>query len=118
IESESNSTFYCPGQPVSYTVQVEDKDDPPASEDLSSLFVSADYGESDETGAPRGHQEGQETMSGRSLITSHDCQACHTVDTESVGPSYTAVAKRYQDSTDVVSYFTGLIIEGSSGVWG
>src|SRR5699024_832412 len=52
IEIEGNSTFYFPGQPVSYAIHIEDNDDPSASEDLSSLFVSADYVESDETGAP------------------------------------------------------------------
>lgn len=119
IEIEGNSTFYFPDQPVSYTVHVEDEDDSSASEDLSTLFVSADYVEgSEETETSQGHQEVTETMSGKSLIESYDCQACHTVDSKSVGPSYTAVAERYEDSTDIHSDLVENIINGSSGVWG
>lgn len=119
IDIEGNSTFYFPGQPVSYTVHVEDEDDAIASDDLSRLFVSASYIEgSDEAEAPQGHQEVTETMSGKNLIGSYDCQACHTVDSQSVGPSYTAIAERYRDSTDVQPYLADKIINGSSGVWG
>ena len=119
INIEGNSTFYFPDQPVTYSVGVEDKDGPPASENESSLFVSADYVQgSDMAEASQGHKVMTEAMSGKNLIVSFNCQACHNVDSESVGPAYTAVAQRYQDSTDIDSYLSDKIINGSSGVWG
>lgn len=119
IEIEGNNTFYFPDQPVSYTIRVVDEGDTLSSDALSSLFVSANYVEGDELAeASEGHQEATETMSGRNLIDSYNCQACHAVDSESIGPSYTEVAERYQDSTNVDSYLIDQIINGSSGVWG
>lgn len=119
IAINGNSSFYFPGRPVSYSVEVEDTDNPEAAEDLSALFVSADYVEgSDMAEASQGHKVMTETMSGRNLIESSGCQACHQVDAGSIGPSYTDVAERYRDSTGATSYLAGKIIEGGSGVWG
>lgn len=120
IEINGNSSFYFPGQLVSYTVSVEDEDHPSALEDFSSLFVSADYIESEdlEEASDEGHQVITEAMSAKNIIGSFDCQACHTINSTSIGPAYTAVAERYQDSTDVEPYLADQIINGSSGVWG
>lgn len=119
IDIEGNSSFYFPGKPVSYSVRVEDKDDPSASEDLSTLIVSADYVEGkDMAEASQGHKVMTEAMSGKSMVESMDCQACHQVSSESIGPSYSAVAERYKDSTDVNTYLVNKIINGGSGVWG
>jgi len=118
IVFEGNSGFYFPGVPVGYEVLVEDIDsDVPDS--LPSLVVSADYIDgSDLEEDTRGHQVLSEVMRGRSLMQSLDCQACHRIDGESIGPSYVDVAKRYRDSTDAVSYLSNKIVQGGSGVWG
>lgn len=119
IDIEGNSTFYFPDHPVSYSVRIEDEDHPEAAEDLSMLFVSADYIEgSDLAEASRGHQVMTEVMSGKSLIESLDCQACHQLNATSIGPSYTAIAGRYENASDVSSYLASKIIEGGSGAWG
>ncbi len=119
ITIEGNQTFYFPNKPVSYSVKVEDKDDPSAASDLSSLFVSADYVEgSDKAAASQGHQVMTEAMTGKSLVQSLDCKACHKENEKSIGPSYTEVAKKYQDTPDAVPYLVGKIIKGGSGVWG
>ncbi|SMO32008.1 ThuA domain-containing protein [Fodinibius sediminis] len=119
IEIEGNSTFYFSDQPVSYSVEVDDPDDPSAGDDLSTLFVSADYVEGgDDMETSMGHQQASAAMSGRSLLGSFDCQACHAVNTESIGPSYTSVSERYQDSSGVESYLVDKIINGGSGAWG
>ncbi|MCW9708702.1 ThuA domain-containing protein [Fodinibius salsisoli] len=119
INIEGNSTFYFPNEPVKYSVQIEDEDGSVPSEELSTLFVSADYVEGvDMAEASQGHKVMTEAMSGKSMISSFDCQACHQVDAASIGPSYNAVANRYQDSTNVSSYLVEKIINGSTGVWG
>lgn len=115
-----NKTFYFPNQPVKYQVNVSDKDSEiPDDLSSSSLVVSADYVESsDMSGASQGHEVMTGVMRGRQLVESLNCQSCHNINGESTGPSYTAVAKRYQDSSGVVSYLSDRIIQGGSGVWG
>jgi glucose/arabinose dehydrogenase/cytochrome c551/c552 len=119
IEIKGNRSFYFPGTPVSYSVSVEDPDDPSATENLSKLYVSADYVEgSDMAQASQGHKVMTDAIRGERLIESSDCNACHTLNSQSVGPSYTAMAERYQDSSNVTSYLVDKIINGSKGVWG
>lgn len=119
IEIEGNSTFYFPDNPVSYSVSVDDPDDPSASGDLSTLFVSADYAENAETvEASQGHQVMTDAISGKNMIETMDCQACHRVEAASIGPSYIAVAEFYKDSSDATSHLVDKIISGGAGVWG
>lgn len=119
INIDGNSTFYFPGVPVSYSVSVEDPNDPSASEDLSSLVVSADYVEgTDMAVASQGHQIMTEYMIGKNLAETLDCQACHRVNESSIGPSYTEVAEFYEDSTGVTPHLVNKIINGGAGVWG
>jgi glucose/arabinose dehydrogenase/cytochrome c551/c552 len=119
ISIEGNSTFYFPDTSVQYSVTVDDQGSTVPSEDLSTLFVSADYIEgSDMAEASQGHKVMTDAMSGKSLISSYDCQACHQVDASSVGPAYMDISKRYEDSTNISSYLADKIIGGSSGVWG
>lgn len=119
IEIEGNSTFYFPDTPVSYSVSVTDPDDPTVSEDLSNLYVSADYIEgSDMVQADQGHQVMANVNTARTMIETLNCQACHGIDAESIGPSYTDVAEFYEDSSDVTSHLVNKIINGGSGVWG
>ncbi len=118
IEIKGNSSFYFPGTPVEYEVHVEDKDSE-INEDLPSLVVSADYVEgADLAEASRGHQIMTEVRRGENLINSLDCQACHRLDSQSIGPSYMEVAERYQDSSNAESHLVNKIIQGGSGVWG
>lgn len=119
IEFDGNSTFYFPDTPVAYSVTINDPNDPNASEDLSNLFVSADYVEgSDMAQASQGHQVIANVNTARTMIETLNCQACHGIDSESIGPSYTSVAEFYEDSSDVTSYLINKIINGGSGVWG
>jgi cytochrome c len=55
---------------------------------------------------------------GQVLIESSDCQTCHHVKNNLVGPSYTAIADKYENSSATVTYLTSKIRLGGSGVWG
>lgn len=119
IDIHGNKSFYFPGKLVSYSVRVEDKDDPSASQDLSNLFVSADYIEgSDKAEASQGHKNSTEALSGKTMVSSLDCVACHKETEKSIGPSYLDVAKRYEKDRDGPSHLVNKIINGGSGVWG
>jgi len=119
IEIDGNSTFYFPGVPVTYSVNVNDPDDPTAELDPSSLVVSADYIESpDRVQIDQGHQIMTDSNIARSMVNNLNCQACHGINTESIGPSYMAVNEFYEGSSDGSSFLVNKIINGGSGVWG
>jgi cytochrome c len=52
------------------------------------------------------------------LIGSSDCTTCHAIDRKVIGPSYTDVAKKYEDNPATVDTLIGKIKNGGSGNWG
>jgi cytochrome c551/c552 len=69
-------------------------------------------------GASLGHQEVPDAQVGEGLMLKSDCAACHQVNAVSVGPSFTAVASKYQNQSNAIAYLATKILKGSSGVWG
>ena len=113
-----NKSFYLPGVPVKYAVVVTDKTDT-AAIDPSNLYVSVEYVEGfDKASSALGHQQGQASISGKSLMLSLDCKSCHKEAEKSIGPSFTDVSKKYAKDPNVTSYLTDKIIKGGGGVWG
>ncbi|RZK26087.1 MAG: c-type cytochrome [Flavobacterium sp.] len=101
------------------SLKVIDKDDAQAGSDLASLVVSAEYMEgSDRAASSQGHQVLTEAMIGRNTMLALDCKSCHKTDEKSVGPAYTAVAKKYEKTADADKYLVEKIIKGGGGVWG
>lgn len=119
IKIKGNQSFYFPGQQVSYEVTVNDPDDAQAADDLSTLYVSADYiAGLDQAEASKGHLIMTEAMIGKSLISSLTCKTCHKEDEASIGPAYVDVARKYRRNPDAVSYLVNKIQKGGGGVWG
>ena len=117
INIKGNQSFYFPGKKVAYEVTVSDADHPEASNDLSTLYVSADYIEGmDQAESDMGHKVMTEAMIGKSLFTTLTCKTCHKEAEASVGPSYVDVAKKY--SARDIDYLKNKIKNGGGGVWG
>lgn len=115
--TSGNSSFYVPGQPVSYEVVVNDPD----QDDINSsnLFVSVDYMDGmDEVNNSLGHQEMSATVSGKALTQTLDCKTCHKETEKSIGPNYTEIAAKYKSDAKALAYLQKKITEGGSGVWG
>jgi cytochrome c len=55
---------------------------------------------------------------GKALMMSMDCKACHKVAEKSVGPSFTDVAKKYPNNAASTSHLIKKIVTGGHGVWG
>jgi len=55
---------------------------------------------------------------GEKLVTDNDCSSCHAANRQVVGPSYTAIAKRYSGQAVAASKLAARIREGGSGNWG
>ncbi|EKB49883.1 ThuA domain-containing protein [Cecembia lonarensis] len=119
IQILGNQSFYFPGQSVSYSITVNDPDDPAAGDDLSTLYVSADYiSGMDQAEASKGHLIMTEAMIGKSLVSTLTCKTCHKEDEASIGPSYVDVARKYRRNADAASYLINKIQKGGGGVWG
>ncbi len=113
-----NSSFYLPGVPVEYSVDVSDVEEG-TTLDPSKLFVSVDYiAGYDEAALNTGHQVISDAALGANLIKGLDCLACHKAADKSIGPSYTDIAMRYKDKPNNTGYLVKTIIDGSTGVWG
>jgi cytochrome c len=123
----SNTSFFFPGVPMRYAVRVTDREDGSlenARIPASRVVVTAEYLKDaivkdvlrDQASTAQGSASAHQT--GRRLIETGNCLACHQLDKTSIGPSYTAVARRYHSDTSAMTRLVKKIRGGGSGVWG
>ena len=55
---------------------------------------------------------------GGALVDASDCKTCHHPTNKLIGPAHAEVAKKYDFTQANVTYLSGKIINGGSGVWG
>ena len=120
-----NPSFFVPGQPIAYNVNVTDAEDGTVGNgiDPKRVAFSVDYLAEgyDKTIVAAGHRTADASSMisrGEALVMESDCKSCHKAAGKSVGPSYTEVAERYADREDAMAYLAGKIIRGGGGVWG
>jgi cytochrome c len=58
------------------------------------------------------------SQNGEKLVNGNDCSGCHALDTQVVGPSWKAIAKRYRGQSAAVASLAARIRQGGSGKWG
>lgn len=121
--TESNSSFYFPGDHIAYSVKVSDEED--REIDHSSISVWADY-------LPKGfdlqpfidtlksspNHLSANSILGKQLINQNNCTQCHYLNQRAVGPSFKEIAERYQETEDVHKHLSEKIINGTKGTWG
>jgi S-disulfanyl-L-cysteine oxidoreductase SoxD len=59
-----------------------------------------------------------EAAAALALARTHNCMACHGIDTKVVGPGMREIARKYAGRGDALEYLAGKIKAGGSGVWG
>ena len=57
-------------------------------------------------------------LPGERLIRSSDCLVCHDQTNQIIGPSFSAISKKYAEGKANVNLLASKIIEGGSGNWG
>jgi cytochrome c len=57
-------------------------------------------------------------QTGEALVNGSDCAGCHALDTQVVGPSWKAIAKRYRSQPGSAPKLAARIRQGGSGNWG
>ncbi len=121
---EGNKTFFFPRVPIRYAVRVTDREDGSLRNGripASRVVVTAAYHTQGLVMSQGGQQVAVVPTShdaGRRLIEGGTCLSCHQVDKTSVGPSYTAVARRYRGDTGATARLVRKVRAGGSGVWG
>jgi cytochrome c len=123
--ADANQTFFFPGVPIRYAVRVNDREDGslPGKIPARRVMVSADFMKDGllpglaragkpSTDAPSTYAEGKR------LIETGDCLSCHKMDRMSIGPAYTAVARRYRNDSTATARLIRKIRGGGTGVWG
>jgi cytochrome c len=52
------------------------------------------------------------------MIGSLDCTTCHKISEKNIGPAYTDVAKKYENTDANINMLAEKVIKGGSGNWG
>lgn len=60
----------------------------------------------------------KQVITGKQLIDKADCSGCHQNNSELIGPSYVAIAKKYKNNDKNINLLADKIIKGGTGVWG
>ena len=122
IQLDGNTSFYWPGtRSVGYQIDITDKEDGKITAkegDASHAMVQLNFGGMEEQANAAGHQTASANVVGKDLVEANACTACHQIDAPSVGPSFTSVAKRYQDDPEGLAYLVKKIADGGAGAWG
>ncbi|MPR33672.1 carbohydrate-binding protein [Cytophagaceae bacterium SJW1-29] len=126
IALRGNKTFYFDKVPLNYAVSVRDKEDGTLNKGIAPKQVkfAIDYLAEGKDLALLTNPEsmgdvGARYMQGKTLVTKSDCGSCHAMNTKSIGPSLTEVAKRYAPAGEAaVPMLAKKIIAGGNGNWG
>ena len=124
--TQGNRTFFFPDSEIAYKIDVEDPEDGGLSEGSikpKEVAINFDYVPEgfDPVEIAQNHRSSEAWVSfsrGKSLIDNSDCFSCHRVDVASIGPSYIAVADKYDQDIKAQEVIASNIINGSVGVWG
>jgi cytochrome c len=123
---KGNSSFYFPGNTITYAVNVSDKEDgslkdkriTPSQVSVSINYLSEGY---DMTTIAQ-HQQRFDAAAqfevGRALMKKSTCSACHDLTAKSLGPPFTQVALKYKGDKGAQERLVKKVINGGSGVWG
>ncbi len=120
IHTTGNQSFYWGTDTLQYKINVEDREDGSlASGQIlpSDVNVSFTYNPALHTETPVGFHQANDIAEGAALVDASGCMSCHDLDVQSVGPSYTAVANRYEESNDTYAWLSKKIREGGKGKW-
>ncbi|WP_276479398.1 c-type cytochrome [Paraflavitalea pollutisoli] len=59
-----------------------------------------------------------DNQKGLELIGSNDCTTCHKISEKNIGPAYTDVAAKYENTQANIDMLVDKVIKGGQGNWG
>jgi len=125
INIEGSHKFYSVGKTIKYEVKLSDKEDgslrngsiKPSEIKFNILYlpegINVPEEVKNESMQPRSKFARAEVM-----INEGDCRSCHSMNRESIGPTYREIAERYKNDKETINYLSNKIINGGKGAWG
>lgn len=125
--TRGNKTFFFPGKTIEYAVEVSDKEDgslkdgriSPSQVAVNIQYIPEGF---DTIQLAAGHRYADATAmlasTAKQLMAGSDCQACHSLETRSVGPAYKEIAAKYTGDNSASERLARKVIAGGKGVWG
>ncbi|HET6256706.1 MAG TPA: c-type cytochrome [Puia sp.] len=111
IESPANNSVLNINTPITYQVHVTDPEDGDSRYDeINPKEVIVELATSHSPAAP--------ADSALTIMATNNCFNCHQFNSQSLGPSFFDIAKRYPLTADNTDTLINRIRSGSSGVWG
>ena len=119
IALASNASFYWDNIPIEYQVKVSDKEDGSLENgSINSRAVGFSFDFVPDVGGGEGELGHKVVVDGYTLVENSGCKACHSYETQSVGPAYNDVAAKYERNDETVSMLVNKILKGGKGNWG
>jgi len=88
------------------------------TESTSTQNTSASPSTTQDTATTENPSNNASTSNGSQLIASSDCLSCHKEKEKLVGPAYSDVAKKYENTQANVTMLAEKVIKGGAGNWG
>ncbi len=120
LELEGNRTFFFPGTPIPYRVEVHDPEDGSLSDGgitPDRVAVTIDYVSQTLDADDLAGVSGESVAVAQMLMSQSDCAVCHQPERESNGPSFMAIAERYAGDAGALDALARKVVEGGSGIW-
>lgn len=125
VKIEGNQTYFLPGQPVSYAVEVADREDgtlssgriPKERVQLSIDYVPEGFDLASIRSLPRGEAAAERFPAAQALMSKGNCKACHLVEGKLVGPSFGDIARKYIADAEAPRRLAQKVVTGGGGVW-
>lgn len=126
IQIKGNQSFYIPGAPLEYEVQVNDEEDgalsdgqiQPDTVSVSVNFANEGFDLNAFETLADDDEEASRNPVAFALMNKGNCKACHLTNGKLVGPGFMDVARKYQDRDDAMEFLTRKIVTGGAGSWG
>ncbi len=124
--NKGNKSFFFAGDTLNYEISISDQEDGSTTDGAivaDDISINFDYVPEgfDPIEVAQNHVAADEWVAfsrGATLISESDCFSCHKMDTSSIGPSYLAIARKYENQPQQIAELGHKIINGSVGIWG
>lgn len=123
---KGNQSFFFPGKPFGYEVDLKDQEDgslsggeiSPEHVAVSIQYVSEGFDLAEVIQNQRSVSMTAGLNIAQSLMAKGNCTSCHNVDKASVGPALVRISEKYKNDPAAIERLARKIREGGSGVWG
>lgn len=120
LQTKSGLKSFSPGQPLSYIISVEDKEDGSSKyEEIAGTEVYLEIRFLPDSGLAKKFLD-QRVAEAPVLqaMKKGNCFNCHGINRKLAGPPFAEVLAKHAAKPGLTDYLAGKIIQGSKGVWG